>query len=84
MNVPGTIAHTTVVRADALAVGDVIPGGDAVNGHRVEVVTPGRDRMLGQIIRAWVREEPRYRGDATVYPILSYIFRPSDRLHVER
>ena len=78
--VAGTITGSMVLkRADELAEGDIIPGGDAVNGHRVEVVTTAKDPMLGMVVRVWVREMPRYRDDETVYPALSYIFRPFDK-----
>lgn len=83
-SIAGTITGAnTLKRADELSRGDTIPGGDAVNGHEVLAATTSMDAMLGLVIRVLVTERPRYREDATDYPVKSYTFRPYDKLWIE-
>jgi hypothetical protein len=82
--VKGTITGSlTLKRADALAVGDIIPGGDAPKGHKIlSVSRPRVDAMLGMVIIITVRQIP-IDPDFEYYASRDYTFRPHDRIWVE-
>lgn len=71
----------TLKRADALAVGDIIPGGNAAKGHVVTHVSHGRiDDMLGMVTLVVVRQIPM---DEEFHAARDYTFRPYDKIWVE-
>ena len=75
----------TLKRADALAVGDIIPGGDAPKGHKILSVSGVRiDPMLGAVIVITVRQVPiDYASSYEYYPSRDYTFRPYDKIWTE-
>lgn len=72
---------TALKRADQLAEGDIIPGGNAAKGHKILTVSlPRVDDMLGMVIVVTVRQVPI---DGEYYAPRNYIFRPYDKIWVE-
>lgn len=79
-----TIATATALkRADALAVGDIIPGGGAPKGHRVLETRTRRDKMLGLTILVTVVYVAMDADQQDAYLPVNYTFRPYDKLWVE-
>lgn len=78
------VQTTVVKRADALAVGDIINGGNAPKGHEVlHVSSPAVDDMLGMVVYVTVRQIAQDVENQEFYLPVDYMFRPSDRLHVQ-